>query len=79
MPQNEQRRPDRGGAAVDSLVGDAPQHTKITDNREAPDPVRALIARLDAAAASGGPVTLDGREPIRARAIPSGFALERRT
>ena len=43
------------------------------------DPIRALITRLDAAAASGGPVMLDGREPIRARAIPGGFALERRT
>ena len=45
---------------------------------QAPDPVRDLIACLDAAAASGGPVMLNGREPIRARAIPGGFALERR-
>ena len=57
MPQNEQRRPDRGGAADRSLAGDAPQHTReaFAPQRLAPiitkARLRELQRRLDAWAA----------------------------
>lgn len=66
------------GATPDRAREDRQHYSAELARHQAADPVRDLIARLDAAAASGGPVTLDGRQPIRARAIPGGFALERR-
>jgi hypothetical protein len=57
---------------------DRQHHSVDTAEYQTFDPICALIARLDAAAASGGPITLDGREPIRVRAIAGGFAIGRR-
>jgi hypothetical protein len=76
MPRNEQRRPARGGAADVLLGGEHSQHTKIGRIREAQDPARSLIPRLELASAAGGPGTVDGRDGIRLRWVPGGYSAE---
>ena len=70
---NEQRRPGGGGAADVLLGGVHSHHSKIAHNREAYDPARNLIARLDLAASAGGPGIADGRDGLRLRLVPGGY------
>jgi hypothetical protein len=56
---------------------DRQEYTAEPASHQTLDPIRGLIKRLEAATASGGSVTLNGRA-IRVRVISGGFALERR-
>ncbi len=52
------------------------QRNYTADPAKSPvDPIAELIAKLNAAAASGGTLTLDGGENLRVRRVPGGFAV----
>jgi hypothetical protein len=75
MPPNEQRRPFGSGAAASFAAGELPQRSPT--DRDNPDPIADLIARLEAAAAAGGPTSLGGRARVRVRRVAGGYAVER--
>ena len=57
---------------------DTQECTASEPNWKASDPIATLIARLESAAAQGGPVSLGGRIAVRVRAISVDFTVGRR-
>ena len=79
MSTNANARPGAtgAGAANVQLGGERAQHTTTPIGGEAPDPVLALLAKLDAETAREGLIEVDGRT-LLVRPIAGGYAIERR-